>query len=86
MTTARNKRRRTDYRKRHRTDEVLIVESELRYLREGLLPLFDRCNRAMIRDMRMLREIRHGPAARVAIGKADQVNVANQQVNTKGAS
>jgi hypothetical protein len=37
----------------------------------------------MIRNMRMLRELRYGPAPRVAIGKADQVDIANQQVNTR---
>ncbi len=78
-----NPRGRTDYRKRYGENQALIVEGQLRYLRQGLLPLLDRCNRAMIRNMRMLRELRYGPAPRVAIGKADQVNVANQQVNTK---
>jgi hypothetical protein len=74
---------RTNYRKRYGRDQSLIVEGQLNYLRNGLLPLFDRCNRAMIRNMRMLRELRYGPAPRVAITKAEQVNVANQQVNAR---
>jgi hypothetical protein len=36
--------------------------------------------------MRALQELRRGPAATVAIGKADQVNLAQQQVNNSGCN
>jgi hypothetical protein len=61
--------------------EGLYIERRLSYANHTLLPLLDRCNRMMIRNMRALQELRRGPAATLAIGKADQVNVTQQQVN-----
>lgn len=63
--------------------EGLVVEHLLERMREQLLPLLDRCNRMFIRNLRALQELRRGPAPVVAIGKAEQVNVAQQQVNAK---
>ncbi len=64
------------------TNKGLWVEGMLGRFREELLPLLDRCDRMMIRNLRAIQELRRGPGPIVAIGRADQVNVANQQVNT----
>lgn len=48
---------------------------------EQLLPLLDRLNRLMLRNLRALRDPRQRPAASVMIGAAGQVNVGAQQVN-----
>ena len=64
--------------------EGLQVEDYARQLSEQLLPLLDRANRMVLRNLKTLREFRQGPTPAVAIGKAEQVNVAHQQVNTTG--
>lgn len=68
---------------RSHTERGLIVQSMLERMREQLLPLLDRCNRMTIRNLRAIQELRRGPAPTVAIGKADQVNVAQQQINSR---
>lgn len=60
----------------------LEVEERLRRLGEQLLPLLDRANRMVLRNLKVLQELRRGPMPAVAIGRADQVNVAHQQVNS----
>jgi hypothetical protein len=57
------------------------VEEHLGRLREQLLPLFERVNRQVLQNLQALQ--RHGPGSlpMVAIRKAGQVNVAQQQVN-----
>jgi hypothetical protein len=50
------------------------------------LPLLDRLNRLMLRNLRALRDPRQRPAANVTIGAAGQVNVGAQQVNVAKAS
>jgi hypothetical protein len=57
------------------------VEEALRRLREQLLPLFERVNRQLLSNLQALRQGRHGPLPTVAIGRAGQVNVAQQQLN-----
>jgi hypothetical protein len=57
------------------------VEEALRRLREQLLPVFERVNRQLLQNLQALRQGRHGPLPTVAIGRAGQVNVAQQQVN-----
>ena len=57
------------------------VEAYARRLREELLPLFERANRLVIRNLQAMREVRRGPAPQVNIGAAGQVNVAQQQQN-----
>jgi hypothetical protein len=59
----------------------LSVERHVERLGEQLLPLLDRCNRMMLRNLTALKTLREGPAPSVSIGRAGQVNVAGQQVN-----
>jgi hypothetical protein len=59
------------------------VEEPLRRLREQLLPLLERVNRQLLQNLQALRQGRHGPLPTVAIGRAGQVNVAQQQVHVQ---
>ena len=61
--------------------KVLPVEERLKKLGEVLLPLLDRGNKMMIRNLKAMRELRQGPTPAVTVGQAGQVNVASQQVN-----
>jgi hypothetical protein len=61
--------------------EGLKVEETIARIGEQLLPLLDRCNRLLIRNLRALRDPRQRPAASVSIGSVGQVNVGAQQVN-----
>jgi hypothetical protein len=61
--------------------EGLVVEEGLQRLSEQLIPLFERANRQLIRNLQALRTLRHGPPPAVAIGHAGQVNLAQQQIN-----
>jgi hypothetical protein len=63
----------------------LHVEDLIKRLSEQLLPLLDRCNRLMHRNLRALRDPRQRPAANLSIGSVGQVNVGQQQVNLAGA-
>jgi hypothetical protein len=58
-----------------------VVKEALRRLREQLLPLFERVNRQLLQNLQALPRHRHGSSPMVAIGRAGQVNVAQQQVN-----
>ena len=66
----------------HGRFEGLALEDRLKKLGEELLPLLDRANKMMIRNLKAMRELRRGPAPTVAINRAEQVNVAEQQANT----
>ena len=57
------------------------VEAHLQRLKEQLLPLFERANRQLLSNIQGLRQGRPGVLPTVAIGRAGQVNVAQQQVN-----
>jgi hypothetical protein len=57
------------------------VEDHLVRLGEQLLPLQDRTNRMMLRNLKALADMRRAPAPSVAINQAGQVNVGAQQVN-----
>jgi hypothetical protein len=57
------------------------VEEALQRLREQLLPLFERVNRQLLQNLQALRRPQPGALPTVAIRKAGQVNVAQQQVN-----
>ena len=59
----------------------LKVEDFIHRVGEELLPLLDRCNRMMMRNLRALRDPRQRPAASVSIASVGQVNVGAQQVN-----
>jgi hypothetical protein len=60
--------------------EGLVVEESLQRFAEQLMPLFERANRQLIRNLQALRTLRHGPPPAVAIGHAGQVNLAQQQI------
>jgi hypothetical protein len=59
----------------------LVVEERLERLAEELLPLQERANRMLVRNLKALADLRRAPAPSVAIGQAGQVNVGAQQVN-----
>ena len=59
----------------------LVVEERLARLAEELLPLQERANRMVVRNLKALADLRRTPAPAVAIGQAGQVNVGAQQVN-----
>ena len=62
----------------------LRVEEIVERLAEKLMPLLDRSNRMMLRNLKALREHRRPPTPSVSIGQAGQVNVGAQQVNATG--
>lgn len=57
----------------------LRVEDHVQRIGEELLPLLDRCNRLMLRNLKALKAVREAPMPSVSIGSAGQVNVAAQQ-------
>jgi hypothetical protein len=59
------------------------VEERLQRLREQLLPLFERVNRQLLQNLQSLQQHRRGLLPRMAISRAGQVNVAQQQVNVQ---
>jgi len=59
----------------------LRVEEIVERLAEKLMPLLDRSNRMMLRNLKALREYRRPPTPSVSIGQAGQVNVAAVQTN-----
>ncbi len=63
----------------------LTVEEIVERLADKLMPLLDRSNRMMLRNLAALRAMREGPSPSVSIGAAAQVNVGTQHVTTTGA-
>jgi hypothetical protein len=59
----------------------LKVEELMQRLTEQLLPLLDRANRMMLRNLKALSDARRPPSPNLNIGQAAQVNVGAQQVN-----
>jgi len=59
----------------------LVVEEQLQRLAEQLLPLLDRGNRMVIRNLKAMKEQRQRAMPNVAIERVDQLNMAGQQVN-----
>jgi hypothetical protein len=57
------------------------VEEALRRLREQLLPFYERVNRQLLQNLQALQRSRPASSPVVAISRAGQVNVAQQQVN-----
>ena len=53
---------------------------------EQLMPLLDRANRMMLRNLKALEDRRRPPAPNLNIGSAGQVNVGQQQVNVSGSN
>ena len=61
------------------------IEDRLRRFGDQLLPLQDRADRMMARNLRALEERRAPSGPAVSVAEANQVNVAQQQVNiTRG--
>jgi hypothetical protein len=73
-----------------RMPESFSVEAVVDRLRLQLLPLFDRANRGVVRNLQALQAMRQPPLAPapppVAIARAEQVNVGHQQVNAQNCS
>jgi hypothetical protein len=63
----------------------LDAEDIVHRIGEQLVPLLDRSNRMMIRNLKTLDARRQRPTPNVSIGSAGQVNVGAQQINTTGA-
>src|SRR5437764_4739758 len=59
----------------------LRVEDHVHRIGEELLPLLDRCNRMMLRNLKALKSLCEPGAPNVSIGSAGQVNVAQAQLN-----
>ena len=64
--------------KGRRSADRFAVEDRVRRLSEQLMPLLDRANRMMIRNLKAIKELRQGQVPAVAIGRADQVTVTNR--------
>jgi hypothetical protein len=60
-----------------------VVEEALRRLREQLLPLFERVNRQLLQNLQALQRHPRGALPTVAIGRARQVNIGQQQVSVQ---
>lgn len=60
----------------------LRAEDIVERIGEQLVPLLDRSNRMMLRNLKALQARRGGPMPSVSIGSAGQVNVATEQVNS----
>ena len=63
----------------------LRVEDIVEQLAEKLMPLLDRSNRIMLRNLKALEARRQGPTPTVNVGMAGQVNVGGAPVNTSAA-
>ena len=63
----------------------LKVEEIVERLSEQLMPLLDRSNRMLLRNLKALRALKQPPAPSVSIGQAGQVNVAHRQVKAAAA-
>jgi hypothetical protein len=72
------------FERRYERVEGLVVERQLERMGEELLPLQERANRMLLRNLKALADLRHGLSPAVAIGRARQVNVGAQQVNVMG--
>jgi hypothetical protein len=69
------------YRWKQELADRLTVEAHLTRIREQVLPLVDRANRMLLRNMKAIRELSQSPVPAVSVGTAVQVNVGDRQVN-----
>jgi hypothetical protein len=60
--------------------EELCVDHYLQRVSEELMPLLDRADRLLIRNTKMVQDLRRGPMTTLAINQASQVNVGTQQL------
>ena len=65
-------------RKGFRRADRFAVEERVRQLSEQLMPLFDRANRMIIRNLKAIKELRQGRVPAIAIGRAEQVTITNR--------
>jgi hypothetical protein len=63
-------------RKGFRRADRFAVEERVRQLSEQLMPLFDRANRMIIRNLKAIKELRQGRVPAIAIGRAEFVEAA----------
>jgi hypothetical protein len=59
----------------------LLAEELVQRLTQQLMPLLDRSNRMMLRNLKALKEHKRPPSPNLNITQAQQVNVGGQQVN-----
>ena len=59
----------------------LQVEEMVERIVDKLMPLLDRANRMMLRNLKALDDRRRAPAPNINVGSAGQVNVGRHQVN-----
>src|SRR5262249_44779551 len=55
------------------------IEERMRRMSEQLMPLFERANRMLIRNLQAIKDLRQGLVPTIAIGRAEQVTVHNPQ-------
>jgi hypothetical protein len=60
------------------TADRLAVVDRVRRLSEQLMPLWDRANRMMIRNLKAIKELRQGQVPAIAIDRAEQVTVTSR--------
>ena len=59
----------------------LQVEEIVERIVDELMPLLDRANRMMLRNLKALDDRRRAPAPNINVGSAGQLNVGQHQVN-----
>jgi hypothetical protein len=64
----------------------LQVEEIVERIVNTLMPLLDRSNRMMLRNLKALDDRRRPPAPNLNIGMAEQVNVGQRQLNVSGSA
>ena len=69
----------TGQRPARRPGRRFSVEEDVRRLSEQFIPLLDRANRMLIRNLKAIKELRQGLVPAIAIGRAEQVTVTNHQ-------
>jgi hypothetical protein len=61
-----------------RVADRFAVAERMQRLGEQLMPILDRINRMMIRNLKAIKELRQGQVPAIAIGPAEQVTVTNR--------
>jgi hypothetical protein len=61
-----------------RVADRFAVAERVQRLGEQLMPILDRTNRMMIRNLKAIKELRQGQVPAIAIGRAEQVTVTNR--------
>jgi hypothetical protein len=61
-----------------RVADRFAVAERVQRLGEQLMPILDRANRMMIRNLKAIKELRQGQVPAIAIGRAEQATVTNR--------